>query len=189
MAASKTPKLILLDSCSYFRLGVSFRPILSRLTGDPEYVLKVLAELDREYNKNPRLKTKFWWVNHKEHLEERAANCFTPMGKKVNAVRVAFSYINQHAIDNGITVSLIDKRVLSVGYACGCIVVTDDLAMQGIAETFGITYFSTLDLLKLMYERGRVKLSDIDAVIDYWQYEKDFPTSFAAIKAWRQSLG
>ena len=96
MAASKTPKLILLDSCSYFRLGVSFRPILSRLTGDPEYVLKVLAELDREYNKNPRLKTKFWWVNHKEHLEERAANCFTPMGKKVNAVKVAFSYINHH---------------------------------------------------------------------------------------------
>lgn len=186
--AAKAPKLILLDSCSYFRLGVSFRPILFRLTGDPEYVLKVLSELDREYNKNPRLKTKFWWVNQKEHSEERAANCFTPMGKKANAANVAFSYVNQHAIDSNITVSFIDKRVLSVGYACGGIVVTDDLAMQGIAETFGIAYFSTLDLLKLMYERGKATLSDIDAVIEYWEYEKDFPTSFAAIKAWRQKL-
>lgn len=188
MAAPKSLKLILLDSRSYFRLGVSFRPILFRLTGDPEYELKVLAELDREYNKNPRLKTKFWWANHKEHSEERAANCFTPMGKKVNAVKVAFSYINQYAIDNNITVSFIDKRVLSVGYACGSIVVTDDLAMQGVAETFGITCFSTLDLLQLMYERGMATLSDVDAVIEYWEYEKDLPTSFAAIKAWRQKL-
>jgi len=189
MAASKTPKLILLDSCAYFRLGVSFRPILFRLAGDPEYVLKVLSELDREYNKNPRLRTKFWWVNQKEHAEERAANCFTPMGKKINAVRLAFSYIDQYAIDNNITVSLIDKRVLSVGYACGAIVVTDDLAMQGIAETFGISYYSTLDLLKLMYERKKATFADIDAVLEYWEYEKDVPTSYAAIKSWRQTLG
>jgi len=188
MAAPKMPKLILLDSCAYFRLGASFRPILFRLAGDPEYVLKVLAELDREYDKNPRLKTKFWWVNQKEHAEERAANRFTPMGKKVNAVRVAFSYIDQYAVDNNITVSLIDKRVLSVGYACGGIVVTDDLAMQGIAETFGIAYFSTLDLLKLMYERERATLADIDAVLEYWEYENDVPTSYAAIKAWRKKL-
>lgn len=188
MAVPKSPKLILLDSCAYFRLGVSFRPILFRLAGDPEYVLKVLAELDREYNKNPRLKTKFWWVNHKEHADERAANCFTPMGKKANAVRIAFSFINQHAIDNNITVSLIDKRVLSVGYACDGIVVTDDLAMQGVAKTLGIAYFSTLDLLKLMHDRGKATLGDIDSVIEYWEYENDFPTSYTAIKDWRKSL-
>ena len=189
MAASKAVKLILLDSCSYFRLGVSFRPILFRLAGDPEYALKVLAELDREYSKNARLKTKFWWVGQKEYTEERAANCFAPMGKKVNAVRVAFSYIDQYAIDNNITVSLIDKRVLSVGYACGGIVVTDDTDMQGIAKTLGISYLGTLDLLKLMHERGRATSADIDAVIEYWEYEKDFPTSFAAIKEWRKTLG
>ena len=189
MAAPKAVKLILLDSCSYFRLGVSFRPILFRLAGDPEYALKVLAELDREYSKNARLKTKFWWVGQKEYAEERAANCFAPMGKRVNAVRVAFSYIDQYAIDNNITVSLIDKRVLSVGYACGGIVVTDDTAMQGIAKTLGISYLGTLGLLKLMHERGRATLADIDAVIEYWEYEKDFPTSFAAIKEWRKTLG
>ena len=188
MAARKSVRLILLDTCSYFRLGVSFRPILFRMAGDPDYALKVLAELDREYNKNARLKTKFWWAKQKEHTEERAANCYTPMGKNVNAVRVAFSYIDQYAIDGNISVSLIDKRVLSVDYACGCIVVTDDKDMQGIAKVLGISYLDTLGLLKLMHERGRAALSDIDAVIEYWEYEKDFPKGFAEIKAWRDSL-
>ena len=58
-------------------------------------------------------------------------------------------------MDNNVSVSFIDKWVLSVGYACGGIVVTDDLAMQGIAKAFGIECFSTLALLKLMYVRGR----------------------------------
>lgn len=79
--------------------------------------------------------------------------------------------------------------MLSVGYACGGIVVTDDTAMQGIAKTLGISYLGTLGLLKLMHERGRATLADIDAVIEHWEYEKDFPTSFAAIKEWRKTLG
>ncbi|MBR7180628.1 MAG: hypothetical protein IKD42_03330 [Kiritimatiellae bacterium] len=189
MATSNAPIIVLLDSCSYFRLGASFRPILLKLEGDPEYALKVLAELDREYRKSSRLKTKFWWAGQKEHADERAANCFTPSAKKANEVRIAFSYIDQYAVDNNISVSFIDKRVLSVGYACGGIVVTDDLAMQGIAKAFGIECFSTLALLKIMYVRGKAALSDIDRVIDYWEYERDLPTSFAAIKAWRQTLG
>lgn len=189
MAAPDSPTIILLDSCSYFRLGASFRPILFKLEGDPEYALKVLAELDREYHKSARLKTKFWWAGQKEHADERAANCFTPRGKKTNEVQIAFSYIDQYSIDNSIAVSLIDKRVLSVCYACGGIVVTDDLAMQGIAEAFGIACYSTLDLLRLMYVRGKATLADIDTVIDYWEYERDLPTSFAAIKSWRRSLG
>ena len=77
MATSNAPIIVLLDSCSYFRLGASFRPILRKLEGDPEYALKVLAELDREYRKSSRHKTKFWWAGQKEHADERAANCFT----------------------------------------------------------------------------------------------------------------
>ena len=65
----------------------------------------------------------------------------------------------------------------------------DSPIMQGIAKAFGIECFSTLALLKIMYVRGKAALSDIDRVIDYWEYERDLPTSFAAIKAWRQTLG
>jgi len=183
-----SPTIILLDSCAYFRLGISFRPILFRLAGDPEYVLKVLSDLDREYNRSSRLKTKFWWAGQKEHSDERAANSYTPVGKKAETARLAFTFISQYARDNEISVSLIDKRVLSATYACGGIVVTDDVAMQGIAETFGINHYSTLELLRLMYVRDRVSLSDIDEVLDYWAYENDLPTSYEAIKSWRQTL-
>ena len=189
MASRKSPIVILLDSCSYFRLGISFRPILSRLEGDPEYVLKVLAELDREYNKSSRLKTKFWWASQKEHCDERSANRYTPTGEKAKAANIAYTFISQYAVDNSMSVSLIDMRVLSAGYACGGVVVTDDKAMQEIAETMSIRFISTLDLLKLMYIRGKASLSDIDNVIQFWEYEKDFPTSYIAIKEWRQTLG
>lgn len=181
-AVKPLKKIILLDSCSYFRLGVSFRPILFKMEGDPEYDLKVLAELDREYNKNARLKTKFWWAGMPEFVREREAHRFVPTARRVNAVKVAFSYINQYANDSNISISLVDKRVLSVGYAMSGIVVTDDVDMQGVATTFGISFFTTLDLLKLMHERGKATLSDIRAIIDYWEYEKDLPTSFLAIK-------
>ena len=184
----KSPTIILLDSCAYFRLGISFRPILFRLAGDPEYVLKVLSDLDREYNRSSRLKTRFWWAGQKEHSDERAANCYTPVGKKAETARLAFTFIAQYSRDNEISVSLIDKRVLSAAYACGGIVVTDDVAMQGIAETFGIKHYSTLELLRLMHVREKVSLSDIDEVIDYWAYENDLPTNYEAIKSWRQTL-
>lgn len=115
-------------------------------------------------------------------------NRFVPSSRRVNAVRLAFSYINQYAIDNNISASLIDKRVLSVGHAMSGIVVTDDLAMQSLAETFNISWINTLGLLKLMYERGKATIEDIDSIIEYWKYEKDFPTSFQAIKDWRATL-
>lgn len=188
MAKPCPPKVILLDSCSYFRLGISFRPILIRLDGDPEYELKVLADLDREYSKSSRLQTKFWWAKHPEYKNERLTNCYTPHGHKAKAAQITFTYIDQYARDNGVGISLIDKRVLSAGYACGGVVVTDDTDMQGVATIFGISYFTTLDLLKLMYKRGRITVEEIDRVIDYWKDENDLPTCFSSIRTWRESL-
>ena len=77
MADPRAPVVILLDSCSYFRLGLSFHPILVRLLGDPEYVLMVIEELDREYARSSRLRTKFWWANSEEHRNERKSNRMT----------------------------------------------------------------------------------------------------------------
>lgn len=188
MATKKAPRLILLDSCSYFRLGISFRPILYRLTGDPEYVLKVLPELDDEFQRNSRLKTKFWWASQNEHRDERAANRCELIGHKANAAKLTYSYIRQYAVDNDSMVSPIDVKVLCVARVLDGIVVTDDVAMQSIAEAFSIPYFSTLDLLKLFHERNKASPSEIDSLLAYWEYEKDFPTSFAAIKAWRNTL-
>ena len=188
MAGKKAPTVILLDTCAYLRLGRSFRPILTRLDGDPEYVLKVISELDREFRKNPRLQTKFWWANQVEHAEERAANRYSPTGKKAQEANIAFSYISRHAMDEHIQLSLIDMRVLCAGFASHGIVVTDDKAMQSVADTFGIRWFSSLDLIRLMYERERVTLGDIDGIIAYWREFDDTPASIRSIREWRSGL-
>ena len=60
-----TPNVIL-DSCSYFRLAQSIRPLLKKEFGKEKYCLGVIKELDEEYEKNPALKHKFFWVNQKD---------------------------------------------------------------------------------------------------------------------------
>ena len=104
------------------------------------------------------------------------------------AVSVAFSFISQHVKDEHIQLSLVDLRVLSAGYACKGIVVTDDKAMQSVADIFGIRWRNSLGLIQLMYERERATLDDIDGLIDYWHEFDDMPTSMLNIKKWRSSL-
>lgn len=49
---------ILLDSNSYFRLAKSIHPLLFQEFGNKKYCLYVLPELDKEYERQPRLKNK-----------------------------------------------------------------------------------------------------------------------------------
>jgi hypothetical protein len=56
---------ILLDSNAYFRLAQSIRSLLNSPFGEKKYCLYVIKELQAEYEKNSRLKSKFPWVNNK----------------------------------------------------------------------------------------------------------------------------
>lgn len=51
---------IIVDSCSYFRLAQSIRPLLKTPFGKEKHRLGVIEELDKEYEKNPTLKHKFF---------------------------------------------------------------------------------------------------------------------------------
>ena len=59
---------VILDSCSYFRLAQSIRPLLKNEFGKEKYCLGVIKELEEEYEKNPTLKHKFFWVNQNERF-------------------------------------------------------------------------------------------------------------------------
>lgn len=74
---------ILLDSNAYFRLAQSIRPLLKQTFGKEKYCLYVIKELQNEYDKNPRLKSAFHWVNDPEYKENR-----TPCERK----RLDFTY-------------------------------------------------------------------------------------------------
>jgi len=66
---------ILVDSCSYFRLAQSIHPLLKTPFCEEKHVLGVIKELNIEYNKNPSLKHKFFWVTQPEYAENRK-QCF-----------------------------------------------------------------------------------------------------------------
>jgi len=51
---------IIVDSCSYFRLAQSIQPLLKKQFGKEKRCLGVIKELDKEYERNPTLKNKFF---------------------------------------------------------------------------------------------------------------------------------
>lgn len=64
-------KRILLDSNAYLRLANSFHPLLGEGFGKENYTLHLIPEFQKEFDKNPRLKNKFGWVNQPEYVENR----------------------------------------------------------------------------------------------------------------------
>ena len=85
---------IIVDSCSYFRLAQSILPFLKVSFGEEKYCLGVIEELDREYKKNPTLKSKFFWVSQKEYADNRK-KCFSPTKNQRSEINHAFFFIRE----------------------------------------------------------------------------------------------
>ena len=56
--------------------------------------------------------------------------------------------------------------------------VTDDQDMIKTCKEFGVTVFSTLQLLRLMLDNKRIDITTVKQIVDYWKYEKDLPANF-----------
>lgn len=63
---------ILVDTNVYFKLAQSIRPLLAEEFGEANNCLYVVKELQQEFNKNPRLRNKYPWVNDHEYSENRS---------------------------------------------------------------------------------------------------------------------
>jgi hypothetical protein len=61
---------ILLDSNAYLRLANSFHPLLHESFGKENYTLHLIPEFQKEFDKSPRLKNKFGWVNQPEYIKD-----------------------------------------------------------------------------------------------------------------------
>jgi len=101
---------IIVDSCSYFRLAQSIRPLLKKPFGKEKHCLGVIKELNKEYERNPTLKRKFFWVNQKEYADYRK-NCFSPTIDQRSAINHAFSLSESlQEILNSVSLKLISVR-------------------------------------------------------------------------------
>lgn len=137
---SPAPRVVLLDSCAYFRLARSIHPLLTGVFGPPPpYSLFVLAVLDDEYLTSSRLRSKFEWVNEKPYRDDRARKRFVCRGKWAAAADQAFTFLAGYAKNSSLTLASEDLRALAVGFARDIPVVSDDGAIHRVADEHGIT--------------------------------------------------
>jgi len=170
---------ILVDSNAYFRLAKSIHPLLNVVFGDKQYCLYVIKELQIEYDRNPRLKNTFSWVNDSEYAENRSRVLEVTREEKAEIKR-AYDFILDYVRTVHPGVSKIDVRCLSHAEQLGIPVVTDDEEMRSVAREYGIKTYKTLELLKLMLECHYIGIEKIREIAACLRYCNDMPKDFKA---------
>ena len=168
---------ILLDSNSYFRLANSIHPLLDTEFGDKNYCLYVLKDLEKEYDRSPRLQTKFHWVNEDKYFENRKRK-LTVSRKDKKAIDRTVEFLEEHKYNNCLGVSSVDIKNLAHGHVLDIPVVTDDKDMIELAKAFAIETMSSLKLLTLMVKSGHISKKKVRDIITYWKYNKDTPGNY-----------
>lgn len=169
---------ILLDSNSYFRLAKSIHPLLFQTFGEPRYCLYVLPELQDEYDRQPRLKAKFPWVDEPDFRANRQQSPKLSKQQK-GARQTAFDVMWDYVQTDLPGPSRVDVTILSYGYVLGISVVTDDGDMRALGDVFGVSLMNTVELLKLMLDCGLIDMVKVRGVASYLAYLPDLPSGFA----------
>lgn len=165
---------ILLDTNAYLRLAQSIHPLLFEPFGEENYTLYVIDDFQKEFERNHRLKEKFYWVNQPEYIENRKKKIKISKQDKKD-IDVAYSIIWEQNITMGLGASRTDVRALAFGNVLNIPVVTDDSEMISLAEEFAIKVLRILDLMKLMYDSEHLSIKELKTIVDYLEYNKDLP--------------
>ena len=170
---------ILVDSNAYFRLAQSIHPLLNAVFGKKRYCLYVIKELQIEYNRNPRLKNAFSWVNDPEYTKNRSRVLEITREEKAEIKR-AYDFILDYVNSVHPGVSKVDVLCLAHAEQLGIPVVTDDEEMRVVAGEYGISTYKTIELLKLMLDCRYIDIEKIREIAAYWTYLNDNPKDFIA---------
>ncbi len=170
---------ILVDSCSYFRLAQDIHPLLKTPFCEEKHVMSVIKELNDEYNKNPSLKHKFFWVNEPEFVENRK-QCFRLNQAQKSDINNTFYFLRETARDEKYGVSRIDLIALCYALVLSIPVVTDDTDMLMLAKEYEIKTFTSLEIMRLLLDCEAITMREIRAIAAFWIYLKDTPKSFKA---------
>jgi len=170
---------ILVDSNAYFRLAKSIHPLLNVVFGKKRYCLYVIKELQDEYNRNPRLKSAFSWVNDREY-EENRSHLLKITKEEKPEIRRAYDFILDYVRNVHPGVSKVDVHCLAHAEQLRIPVVTDDEEMRTVAGEYGITTYKTLELLKQMLDCRYIGIEKIREIAAYWTYLNDKPKDFIA---------
>lgn len=115
--------IILLDSNAYLRIADSLHPLLGESFGEQGYVLYLIPEFEREFNKSQRLKNKFGWVNQRDYIENRK-HLIRRTRAQAKQIDLAYSYLDDRVV-------IVEAPFFDVGrLVCG----DPDFGFDGVVE-------------------------------------------------------
>jgi predicted nucleic acid-binding protein len=168
---------ILLDANAYFRLAGCIHPLLKIPFGDKKHTLRVIEDLDKEYEKNSRLQTRFYWVSKPEYSENRK-DCFKLSREQTHRIEATREFMRDLKRHRKLGVSTVDINCLAHGFELRIPVVTDDQDMVVLANEYEIETYGCLSLLKKLVNNEFLDMKKAKEAIDYWVWLKDLPKNF-----------
>ena len=170
---------ILVDSNSYFRLAQNIHPLLCQAFGSEEYTLYIHSDLNAEFRCSSRLLNKFHWVEAQDYIENRRRSI--DLGKEQKKqIDETYGYLWEYVQDeflarSGKGPSPIDTRIVATALVVGIAMVTDDRDMIELADAYEVAHLSSLELMKLMLDKGHIDGDKVDQVVEQWIYDNDTP--------------
>jgi len=170
---------ILIDSNAYLRLAYNLHPLLSVSFGPKEYTLYVIDDFQKEFDNNPRLQRKFFWVDDGKYIENRSKKIKMSRQNR-KEINLAFDFIWEHNVSSGRGASPADVRAIAYGYVLEIPVVTDDNDMLELGSDFDVEMIRLIEILALMYDCEHISESTIKSLVEHLTYDNDLPhPSFA----------
>lgn len=182
--------LVLLDTNAYLRLAKRIKPLLGRKFGQKEYVLTVLRDVEDEVHRNPRLQSRFPWFDGADLASERLAKTIRFNADEKEALAAATSVLHGFVLaDPGRFLgrhrsppSRTDCKLLAFGQLREVVVVTDDLPMHELAQTFEIEVWHGHELLKKMLSAKFIGNEMIRDIYEALENNGDAPATWQAVK-------
>jgi len=169
--------LLLLDTNAYLRIAKRVKPLLGVAFGQKGYKLTILEEVEREFQRSPRLQTNF--PLQLERLAKRFRLSRDDREQLDAAASVLRGWVIGNASQYRSPPSPVDCRVLAFGQLKQAIVVTDDLAMHQLGEEFGIATMHGHDLLRRMLAAKMVSKADVREIYRALEANGDLPATWA----------
>lgn len=165
---------ILLDTNSYLRLAENLHPLLFVSYGEENITLYVHKDLKDECMRQPRLANKFDWITLPKYEENRKRPLALSKAQHAE-VEQNFDFMWGQVESAGLTPSKIDTRILATALTLGIRVVTDDQGMLELAAEYDVKTWTTLELMKSMFDAGHVTIKKIHMVVEQWVHDGDLP--------------
>lgn len=182
--------ILIVDSNSYLRLA---RHVPSLLGDHGDYALRVIADFDKEYLLNTRLRTQFTWTNEPPHPDEREKWTLEVTKLQVKEIRESFATTRDFAeasvaekfaykrkdSTDGTPLPILSRRDVSLlchALALEAGILTDEGPLTLAAKDLDVPVVSSLEILRHLKGLKVVDKAKVEAIVRFWQYDKDTPS-------------